>query len=128
MTLHPCFQPASPQLPIPTPLHLVNQIMCESQNDRYCPGITELEYRKVSSPINQASSGWPTLTAWVMKTACWTAPIAIITAVITRMSLSPVNQVYMCVCCLFVIQLCVCYQSVIQFFILFIVVHILCVG
>ena len=23
MTLHPCFQPASPQLPIPTPLHIV---------------------------------------------------------------------------------------------------------
>ena len=22
MTLHPCFQPASPQLPIPTPLHV----------------------------------------------------------------------------------------------------------
>ena len=22
MTLHPCFQPASPQLPIPTPLHI----------------------------------------------------------------------------------------------------------
>ena len=24
MTLHPCFQPASPQLPIPTPLHIYN--------------------------------------------------------------------------------------------------------
>ena len=34
MTLHPCFQPASPQLPIPTPLHNINRYQITGGTER----------------------------------------------------------------------------------------------
>ena len=37
MTLHPCFQPASPQLPIPTPLHIYMVPPCICRSCWYRP-------------------------------------------------------------------------------------------
>ena len=63
MTLHPCFQPASPQLPIPTPLQNNNNNNIHSTQRRFVTGPLNVLFSGVYVSTFQPGS----FTGWVVK-------------------------------------------------------------